>query len=45
MVADHFGNSIDIDIGAAQQFFCFIDTELVDIVGQGNASRFFKGSA
>lgn len=43
MVADHFGNGIDI--GAAQQFLCLADAELIDIVGQGNAGRLLKGPA
>ena len=45
MVAHHFRDGIDIDIGAAQQLLCLIDAVLVDIISQGDACGFLEGPA
>lgn len=36
MVPHHLGDSVNVDVRAAEQFFGPADTHLIDIVGQGN---------
>lgn len=45
VIAHHLGNGINVDIGAAQQFFRPVYADLIDVIRQRNVCGLFEGPA